>query len=392
MKIISSNTSIGSTSALAKVLDVSETWLELFSQNPEEFYSVSEISKKSGGIRIISDPFHELKVVQRRIVRRIFSHCKFPDYLFGSIKDIYNPRDFVRNAQYHANAHEVITFDIESFFPSTHPRFVKKVFKYFFNLPENVADLLVKLTTLNEGLPQGAPTSPYLANFIFYDSEFKLVNTLNSKGYKYSRLVDDITISSESMISPKDRTFIFDQVSHLLAEKKLTISKRKYARTNTSTQGKKTVVTGLVIENKQVKLPKERVSSIGAMVYQLKNKAVVDTTNDDYHRLYGTASGMVSLYKRLNPARSALHRLTLKSIKPTFSKEKAKKIRSLCRKFIDYAKAHPSKYREEKYAKKYYKFKHKLSILRRTHRADAMMLESELAPLKPLYLLASYHE
>lgn len=392
MKIAYSGSSIGSIAALAKTLDVNENFLKQVAANPDNFYSITEIPKKTGGVRTISYPVKELKIVHRRIVRRIFYKCSFPSYLFGSIKDEKNPRDFVRNAQYHSEAREVMAFDVESFFPSVRPQFIKRVFKFLFNLPNDVAEILVSLVTLQGGLPQGAPTSSYLANLIFYDREHKLVSTLNAKGLTYSRLVDDITVSSKKIIKGEERSFIYEQIRKMLSEMKLKICKRKYAVTNTAIDGKKTVVTGLVVENKMVKLPREKVKLIGRMVYELKNKANVSTTEHEYHKSFNGASGLVALYSRLNKKKAEVHRQCLRKILPTYDNKKTKKIGSLCTKFIAYSKLHQNQFSEEEYTRKYYKFKHKISILRRTNRVLATSLEKDLKPLKPTRLLASYYE
>jgi len=392
MDIVYSNSSIGSIAKLAAALDVSEVFLRKVADQPNNFYAVNSIPKKSGGFRVISDPTKELKVVQRRIVRRILSKCTFPEYLFGSIRDDENPRDFVRNAQYHVKANQVMAFDIDSFFPSVHPRFVKKIFKFLLKLPNDVADLLVSLVTLNDGLPQGAPTSSYIANLVFYDCEHKVVKTLKSKGLCYSRLIDDITISSEKPISSTSKSFIYQSIRGMLHEKGLTISKKKYASTNTSTVGRKTIVTGLVIENNHVKLPKDKVKEIGKKVYEITNIAALSTTDSEYHKQYSRVSGLVALYSRLAPIKAQIYRNDLRSVLPTYEAKKAKKINWLCRKFIDYSKSHPAQRSEEGYARKYYKFKYKISILRRTNRIMASRLDKELKPLKPLRLLASYYE
>jgi hypothetical protein len=392
MKIECKSSSIGSIPILAKTLGVSPQTLTLIASDPSNFYSVSMLPKKNGGYRVISDPTKELKIIQRRIIRRIFSKCTFPNYLFGSVKDDDNPRDFVRNAQFHHAAKEVVAFDIEDFFPSTHPRFVKKVFKYLLRLPDDVANLLVKLTTLNNGLPQGAPSSPYLANLIFYDNEHKFVRVFASKGFKYSRLVDDITISSASVITHQQRSFIYESIQRMLSEKRLKISKHKYQVTNTETHGKKTVITGLIVEKGKVKLPKEKTKEIGRLVYKLKNEAAQGTTEHDYHKCYATTSGLVALYSRLDSEKSEEYRTVLRSVLPTYTKVKIKKIGWLCRRFIAYGRAHPHRRDEEGFAKKYHKFKHKLNIMKRTERKRAQALEAKMRELKPYRLLASYHE
>lgn len=132
-----------------------------------DYYTPFQIIKKSGGVREIRAPKPILKTIQRRINTRIFSHCTFPLYLQGSIKDNLNPRDFFSNAKIHSSSKTVIAADIENFYPSVSAGSVKQVFKYLFKFPDDVADFLVSLTTLDGALPQGAPTSSYLANLIF---------------------------------------------------------------------------------------------------------------------------------------------------------------------------------------------------------------------------------
>jgi hypothetical protein len=255
-----------------------------------------------------------------------------------------------------------------------------------------VAELLVSLTTLNNGLPQGAPTSSYLANMIFYDNEHKYEKVFASKKFIYTRLVDDITISSSQPIDGLAKKFIYTQIMGLLSEKDLTICKEKYKATNTSVIGRKSVVTGLVVESNIVKLPREQVKRIGHLVYELKNNAEISTTDQEYHQKYGKASGLVALYKRLTPKKADICRSQLREILPTYEQKKIKKISWLCRKFIKYAQSHSDQLALEGYAKKYYRYKQRLSIMRRTNRKLAAKLENELRPFKPLFLLASYHE
>lgn len=392
MRITFGGTSIGSIEALAKALDVSEGFLLEVAQNPCNFYSVTQIPKKTGGLRTISDPVRELKIVQRRIIRRILSHCNFPDYLYGSIKDERNPRDFVRNARAHAAAVEVIAFDIDSFFPSVQPGFVKSVFKYLLRFPDDVATLLVSLTTLEGGLPQGAPTSSYLANLIFYNNEHRFYSAFCSRGLSYTRLIDDITVSSEKELDGNSRKVIYSDIKRMLAEKKLIVSKHKYKITNTSVAGAKSVVTGLIVENGRVKLTKDRIKSIGGLVHSLDKRSQVSTCEHEFHIDFGKASGLVALYKRLDPDKAANYRKSLRSFQPTYDAKKIKKIAYLCRKFIAYAKSHSDKFDDEGYARKYYRFRQKLSIMRRTERKRARALEVEMMPYRPLRLLRSYYE
>lgn len=390
MKIQYTGSPIGSIATLSKCLDVSEESLRLIAIDSENQYSISEIPKKKSGFREISDPLPHLKKIQRRIVRRIFSNVKFPAYLFGSIKDDENPRDFLRNAQAHLNAKEVLSFDIDSFFPSCQPRYIYKIYHYLFKFPRDVADILVRLTTLNGGLPQGAPTSSYLANLLFYDNEHALCKTLKDKGFTYTRLVDDIVISSRRDFKPGEKSFVYQSILRLLKDKGLKLNKEKYASTNTGTQGKRTIITGVQVRNGQLNLPHEKVAEIKNKIYRVEMQGAADTTDPHYHKIYASASGLVALYRRIDPKKADLLRSRIRYIKPTYHQQRIKTIKWVCNKLIRYAKENPRRMCDYSYAKKYHRLMHKIAIIRRTNRRLAINLKMKLGQVKPTYLLSEY--
>ncbi|ABM36663.1 reverse transcriptase family protein [Polaromonas naphthalenivorans] len=155
---------IGSPSALAATLGVSVAVLNDFASTSASKYSKFELAKADGKPRFISSPNHDLKIIQKRINRFVFGNVIYPDYLFGGIEG----RDYVKNARVHANAKSLITLDIKNFYPSIREEYVFKIFKHFCKFPDSVANLLTKLTTLDNCVPQGACTSSHLANLVFF--------------------------------------------------------------------------------------------------------------------------------------------------------------------------------------------------------------------------------
>src|SRR5690606_32967363 len=53
-----------------------------------------------------------------------------------------------------------------------------------------------KLTTWKYELPQGTPTSSHLANLVFLETDFRLIELCNQNNIVYTRYVDDLTFSS----------------------------------------------------------------------------------------------------------------------------------------------------------------------------------------------------
>lgn len=55
--------------------------------------------------------------------------------------------------------------------------------------------MLANLCSLQNQLPQGAPTSPALSNIIASKLDYKISNFINGKEIRYTRYADDLTFS-----------------------------------------------------------------------------------------------------------------------------------------------------------------------------------------------------
>jgi RNA-directed DNA polymerase len=72
----------------------------------------------------------------------------------------------------------------------------------YFGFNDRVATILARITTFNDGLPQGATTSPIIANLIAHNLDKRLVEIAISERLRYSRYADDITFSSNQKTIP----------------------------------------------------------------------------------------------------------------------------------------------------------------------------------------------
>src|SRR5690606_24743161 len=137
---------------------------------------------------------------------------RYPQFLFGGIADPEKPRSTKANAMTHTGAKTLIKEDIENFFPSISDDLAKRAWKYFFNYSEDVANILVKLTTYRGSTPQGWKTTGYIANLVFWNCEPKLVESLSRKGLAYSRWVDDICVSCKRKLSTSEKTQVINSI------------------------------------------------------------------------------------------------------------------------------------------------------------------------------------
>ena len=108
-------------------------------------------------------------------------------------------RSAVQNAEYHLGAKHVLNVDIRQFFPSITIVQVRAVFRSL-GYQDDVAGMLSELCCLDGHVPQGAPTSPAIANLVLRELDSELSGLAERAGHRYSRYADDLTFSSQSWI------------------------------------------------------------------------------------------------------------------------------------------------------------------------------------------------
>lgn len=161
------------------------------------YYRKFQIPKKSGGMRNISQPVRGLALAQDRLAQILSSHYRPKSFVKGYVKG----QSFLTNAQYHEKQKWILNIDIENFFPSINFGRVRGLFlSSFFGFNPNVSTILARITTFQNELPQGASTSPIIANIITHNLDKKLLSAAIGAKAKYTRYADDITISSSQKL------------------------------------------------------------------------------------------------------------------------------------------------------------------------------------------------
>ncbi|UTW49166.1 retron St85 family RNA-directed DNA polymerase [Bacterioplanoides sp. SCSIO 12839] len=172
-----------------------------FLRNAPNKYKVYKIPKRTSGFRIIAQPVAELKEYQRIFVGldKFPVHSAAMAYRKGiSIKD---------NAYHHRNGRYLLKMDLENFFNSISNSLFWKVCKdnglAFDEFDRFTMEKLLfwnQRKTNRRGLilSVGAPSSPYLSNFIMYLFDSEIAKYCEDNGIIYSRYADDLTFSTES--------------------------------------------------------------------------------------------------------------------------------------------------------------------------------------------------
>ena len=149
-------------------------------------YHEFEIYTK-GKSRMILAPSKPLKLRQRWILDEILNKLPTNQCCHGFVQQ----RSIKTNAEMHVNKTQVLCMDIHNFFPSIN---INQVFEAFHcvGYTSDVAQALAQLCTHNAILPQGAPTSPTLANIIFSPIDQQILNAISTKEITYTRYADDL--------------------------------------------------------------------------------------------------------------------------------------------------------------------------------------------------------
>lgn len=297
---------IGTVKTLARMLrcpgaEATPEGLLKLAGEASSLYRVAGKKRKSDGSeRILLDAKFPLKTVQARIQCMILKKVQFPPYLQGSIKK----RGQGSNARCHVGRRLLITEDVENFFPATSDRLIFEVWHRFFRFPPAVAECLTKLTIKDGALPQGAKTSPLLANIVFWQAEAKLVSDLRSRGIVYTRLVDDITCSSVRDVSRNETAWVIRKLRAMTESQGFRL---KRGKETVADSGERMVATKLVV-NVKVGLPKEERSKIRAAV---KSYASANIGLSGTEKAFNRVSGRLAYLSQYHPSEGKAMRTAL---------------------------------------------------------------------------------
>jgi hypothetical protein len=236
-------------------------------------YHYVTVQKLHRGVRLIEAPKEKLKALQRKILRGILEKVPTHGSAFGFVKG----RNLLQAARRHAGEQAVVCFDLKDFFPSIGAGRVFGLFRCL-GYPHAVARLLTALCTTTTPprvierfglearedlrrphLPQGAPSSPALANHAVFALDCRLSSLAQRRDAHYSRYADDITFSGDqTIIAP-----LLGMVPEIVQDEGLRLND---AKTRVLQSTERQVVTGVVV-NQHLNVPREAFDMLKAVLH-----------------------------------------------------------------------------------------------------------------------------
>ncbi|SHN06634.1 reverse transcriptase family protein [Phytopseudomonas punonensis] len=353
---------ISTLDVLAKSLGVSPQVMSKLSSSADDSYTAFSVSSKNKD-RTVYDPKYNLKKLQKRINSRIFEHVVFPQYLHGGIRDVSHSRDYINNSRIHAGSRVLVSLDIKNFYDNIKRDSVFDIFKSFFRFPDEVSTLLTNVVTMRGKVPQGGCTSSYVANLIFHNTEYSVVSYLRSFGIEYSRLLDDVTLSSSHPIPPEKLEQAISKVAGMFKRHGLRVHPHKKKIESSSDSRSPYEVTGVWVGHGVPKIRRKDRDYARQLVYICTKEYLKDYTSDAYHALWNKSSAHVARMTRLDHAQARQLRDRLSKILPQYSAARIKQLSFEYKKLINRPVADVATLG---FSKSFHKLIHSIGILSRT--------------------------
>jgi RNA-directed DNA polymerase len=273
---------------VARLLEIEDKRLVyyLYILPPREQYRLFEIQKKSGAPRQIAAPITPLRIIQRKLNQVLQSVYRPGAAVFGFVQE----KGIKGNAERHIDRNYVLNIDIQDFFPSIN---FGRVYGLFLAKPYQrtraVATVLAQICTLNNALPQGAPTSPIISNMICARLDSRLMRLARDNRCFYTRYADDLTFSTTMPSFPHDLARVVKDISgthvqvgaqleQVINENGFTIN---YEKVRLQTRGQRQAVTGVTV-NEKSNLPRAYIREIRAMLHAWEEYG--EARAEDYFR------------------------------------------------------------------------------------------------------------
>lgn len=282
--------------------------------------------KANGEARLIEAPKTRLRALQGHILHGILARVPAHPAAHGCLRR-HSPLTY---AQPHAGHALLIKLDCRDFFSGITRARVRAVFRSL-GYPEECAHLLASLCTHRSPasvlrqmpmpethspearqallrrtqllecrhLPQGAPTSPMLANLVAYRLDCRLTGLARACDGVYTRYVDDLAFSLNDPDPARARR-IKDQIIDILNEEGFTPNHRK-TRIVTSSQAQR--LCGIVI-NHHPNPARADYEQLKAILHNCLKHGPTSQNREQHPNFRAHLQGRLAWFQQINPARA----------------------------------------------------------------------------------------
>ncbi len=269
--------------------------------------------------RLLEVPKARLKMIQRRLLHELLDRIPPHEAVHGYRRG----RSLLTYVAPHAGRRVILHLDLCQFFPSVTASRVHALFRTG-GYPRAVARLLTGLCTntvpgevlrgrpegtspsrvleddrlLRPHLPQGAPTSPALANLCAYRLDCRLTGLARAAGASYTRYADDLVFSGGTDFEGALRRFHV-HVCRTALEEGFEVNTRK---SHFLRQGVRQQVAGIVL-NEHPNLPRAEYDRLRAILTNCVRHGPAEQNREGHADFRAHLAGRVGYFVQVNPRR-----------------------------------------------------------------------------------------
>ena len=297
-------------------------------EGPFHVYRHRWVARPGAVPRLLEAPTPLLRAVLRRLLDRVLVWVPVHPAAHGFVRG----RSAVTHAATHVGTATVVSTDLRAFFASISVARVDGMFRAM-GYPEAVAWALACLCThptpvavlarLPDGgpasgrawlraalrarhLPQGAPTSPALANLACFTLDRRLAGLGAATGLTYSRYADDLTFSGPRPAAAR----LVRAVGRIAREEGFALNP---AKTRVRSAGERQQVTGVVV-NERLGVPREYHDQLRAVLHDAARNGPAAANRHGHPDFRAHLEGRVGWVESLNPGRGRRLRSQLDAV------------------------------------------------------------------------------
>jgi RNA-directed DNA polymerase len=268
--------------------------------------------------RLIEIPEERLRRVQRMVLEKVIALMPVNDAAHGFIV----ARSAATGAALHTDREIVVSLDLMTFFTRVRASRVYGVFRQS-GFPESVAHLLTGLCTNSvpprvisamplggsaderfalrqalaaNHLPQGAPSSPMLANLAIRRLDSRLSGWAKSVGATYTRYADDLAFSGDHELARRPDAFIRG-VQRIVLDEGHTVNAGK---TRVRRSGVRQTVTGIVV-NKHANISRHEYDQLKAILHNCVAHGPESQNRIQHNNFRAHLLGRIAWVESVNP-------------------------------------------------------------------------------------------
>ena len=290
----------------------------------KDHYHHRWIPKRKGGWRLLEAPKPLLKRTQRRLLDALLHHMPVHEACHG-FRPSGSVQQFLRP---HTGRQIILKVDLADFFPSITAGRILRLFLCA-GYPEAVAEILTKLTThrmpttalsdrlpwksrqrfIVAHLPQGAPTSPSLANLAAFRLDCRLSGLARHTGATYTRYADDLLFSGDAALEKAIHRFQ-EMVFRIIVEEGFVPQTRK---TRIMRQGQRQQAAGAVL-NAGLNVDRREWDRLKAILTNCVRHGLASQNREQHPDFRAHLDGRISWVESLSPTRGAKLRALFRGI------------------------------------------------------------------------------